>query len=49
MSGATPPLPNAFMAWCSVKKKHRNSLTFALQSGYGFLNHVFLTFFALQL
>jgi hypothetical protein len=26
MSGALPPLPQyAFMAWCSVKKKHRDN------------------------
>jgi hypothetical protein len=29
MSGAIPPLPQyAFMAWCSVTKKHRDSFTF---------------------
>jgi hypothetical protein len=31
MSGAIPPLPQyAFMAWCSVKKKHRDNFTFYL-------------------
>jgi hypothetical protein len=29
MSGATPPLPQyVFMAWCSVKKEHRDNFTF---------------------
>jgi hypothetical protein len=32
MHGATPPLPQyAFMAWCSVKKRHRDKFTFSLQ------------------
>jgi len=31
MRGATPPLPQyAFMAWCSVKKKHRDNFSFTL-------------------
>jgi hypothetical protein len=31
MSGAIPPLSKyAFMAWCSVKKKHRDNFTFHL-------------------
>jgi hypothetical protein len=31
MSEAIPPLPQyAFMAWCSVKKKHRDNFTFTL-------------------
>jgi hypothetical protein len=29
MSEAIPPLPQyAFMAWCSVKRKHRENFTF---------------------
>jgi cation transport regulator ChaC len=29
MSGAIPPLPQyAFMAWCAVKKKHRDNFNF---------------------
>jgi hypothetical protein len=29
MRGVTPPLPEyAFMAWCSVKKKHGDNFTF---------------------
>jgi hypothetical protein len=32
MSGAIPPLPqNALMAWCSVKKKHRDNFTFTFR------------------
>jgi hypothetical protein len=32
MNGAIPPLPKyAFMAWCSVKKKHRDNFTFTLR------------------
>jgi hypothetical protein len=28
MSGGIPPLPQyAFMAWCSVKKEHRDNFT----------------------
>jgi hypothetical protein len=31
MSGTILPLPQyAFMAWCSVKKKHRDNFTFTL-------------------
>jgi len=33
MRGATHPLPQyAFMAWCSVKKNHRNNFTFTFIS-----------------
>jgi hypothetical protein len=29
--GAVPPLPQyAFVAWCSLKRRHRDILTFAL-------------------
>jgi len=31
MHGTISPLPQyAFMAWCSVKKKHRDNFTFTL-------------------
>jgi hypothetical protein len=30
--GAIPPLPQyVFMAWCSVKEKHRNNFTFVFK------------------
>jgi hypothetical protein len=36
MSGAIPPLPYyAFMAWCSVKKKHRDNFTFTFTETQG--------------
>jgi len=40
MRGAIPPFPqyDAFMAWCSFKKKDRDNFTFTLTFTYG-INH----------
>jgi len=39
MSGTIPPLPKyAFMACCSVKKKHRDNFTFIFETLYQLLS-----------
>jgi hypothetical protein len=41
MRGATPPLPQyAFMAWCSVKKQHRDNFTFIINTCLDPMSHI---------
>jgi hypothetical protein len=48
MRGAIPPLPQySFIAWCSVKKQHRDNFAFSLTLKYMLLVDIveFIYFF----
>jgi len=49
MRGAIPPLPQyAFMAWCSVKKDHRDNFNFTFKVSILRLQFIFMEHYCLR-